>query len=151
MLVNHLGLTLTEEDMQNVVDLMEPYGQLTNGVELLNPPLDSTICGLNHLRGRDSYLPRHVLWDFSALIVTRMVIQYGWGPDDGPAIYYHSNAVTALSMGNNHEYEIAAKVEKMYDLAYYKAKEMLQKNHRVLEKIVNKSLEFEILTGKSIF
>lgn len=26
-------------------------------------------------------------------IATRMVIQYGWGPDDSPAIYYHSNAV----------------------------------------------------------
>lgn len=36
----------------------------------------------------------------------------------------------------------------MYDLAYYKAKEMLQKNRRVLEKIVDELLEFEILTGK---
>lgn len=26
-------------------------------------------------------------------IATRMVIQYGWGPDDSPAIYHHSNAV----------------------------------------------------------
>jgi len=40
MLVNHLGLTLTKEDLQNVVDLMEPYGQISNGVELLSPPLD---------------------------------------------------------------------------------------------------------------
>lgn len=40
MLVNHLGLTLTKEDLQNVVDLMEPYGQISNGIELLNPPLD---------------------------------------------------------------------------------------------------------------
>lgn len=38
--MDHLGLTLTEEDLQNVVDLMEPYGQISNGVELLNPPLD---------------------------------------------------------------------------------------------------------------
>ncbi|PWA63068.1 glutathione peroxidase 5 [Artemisia annua] len=30
MLVNHLGLTLTREDLQNVVDLMEPYRQITN-------------------------------------------------------------------------------------------------------------------------
>lgn len=36
----------------------------------------------------------------------------------------------------------------MYDLAYLKAKELLQKNHRVLEKIVEELLEFEILTGK---
>lgn len=40
MLVNHLGLTLSKEDLQNVVDLMEPYGQISNGIELLNPPLD---------------------------------------------------------------------------------------------------------------
>lgn len=42
MLVNHLGLKLTKEDMQNVVDLMEPYGQISNGIELLNPPLEVT-------------------------------------------------------------------------------------------------------------
>lgn len=40
MLVNHLGLTLTEEDLQDVVDQMEPYGQISNGIELLSPPLD---------------------------------------------------------------------------------------------------------------
>ena len=39
-LVNHLGLGLTKEDMESVVDLMEPYGQITNGIELLSPPLD---------------------------------------------------------------------------------------------------------------
>lgn len=36
----------------------------------------------------------------------------------------------------------------MYDLAYYKAKEMLQKNRKVLEKVVEELLEYEILTGK---
>ncbi|XP_062007834.1 uncharacterized protein LOC133724931 isoform X3 [Rosa rugosa] len=61
-------------------------------------------------------------------IATRVVIQYGWGPDDSPAIYYHSNASTALSMGNNHEYDMAVKVEKIHDLAHYKAKEMLHRN-----------------------
>ncbi|MFQ6626322.1 hypothetical protein Gotur_005485 [Gossypium turneri] len=40
MLVNHLGLNLTKDDLQNVVDLMEPYGQISNGIEYLNPPLD---------------------------------------------------------------------------------------------------------------
>ncbi|EPS73972.1 hypothetical protein M569_00780, partial [Genlisea aurea] len=40
MLVNHLGLTLSKEDLQNVVELMEPYGQLSNGIELLSPPQD---------------------------------------------------------------------------------------------------------------
>lgn len=40
ILVEHLGLTLSKEDLQNVVDLMEPYGQISNGIEMLNPPLD---------------------------------------------------------------------------------------------------------------
>ncbi|MFQ6663249.1 hypothetical protein Gotur_030841, partial [Gossypium turneri] len=40
MLVNHLGLYLTKDDLQNVVDLMEPYGQISNGIEYLNPPID---------------------------------------------------------------------------------------------------------------
>lgn len=36
----------------------------------------------------------------------------------------------------------------MYYLAYDRAKDMLQKNRPVLEKIVDELLEFEILTGK---
>lgn len=55
-----------------------------------------------------------------------------------------------MSMGNNHEYEMAGKVEKIYDLAYEKAKGMLLKNRRVLEKITEELLEFEILTHKDL-
>ncbi|KAL6278896.1 hypothetical protein ACE6H2_022497 [Prunus campanulata] len=225
MLVNHLGLTLTKEDLQSVVDLMEPYGQITNGIELLNPPLEWTMdtkfphavwaagrglialllpnfdvvdniwleplswqgigCtkitkvrnegSMNANSESRSYLEKKLVFCFgshvaaqmllpfgeenflssseltqSQEIATRMVIQYGWGPDDSPAIYYHTNAATALSMGNNHEYDMAAKVEKIYDLAYYKAQEMLHKNRRVLEKIVEELLEFEILTAKDL-
>ncbi|KAL2325332.1 hypothetical protein Fmac_024390 [Flemingia macrophylla] len=224
-LVNHLGLTLTKEDLQSVVDLMEPYGQISNGIELLSPPLDWTRetkfphavwaagRGLTALllpnfdvvdnlwleplswqgigctkitKARNegsingnlesrSYLEKKLVFCFGSYvasqmllpfgeenllssseiqqaqeIATRMVIQYGWGPDDSPAIYYRSNAVTALSMGDDHEYVMAAKVEKMFDLAYLKAREMLQKNRLVLEKIVVELLEFEILTGQDL-
>ena len=31
-------------------------------------------------------------------IATRMVIQYGWGPDDSPTIYHHNNAVLAFRL-----------------------------------------------------
>ncbi|XP_061371353.1 probable inactive ATP-dependent zinc metalloprotease FTSHI 5, chloroplastic [Gastrolobium bilobum] len=225
MLVNHLGLTLTKEDLQNVVDLMEPYGQISNGIELLSPPLDWTRetkfphavwaagrglialllpnfdvvdnlwleplswqgigCtkitkarnegSINGNSESRSYLEKKLVFCFGSHvasqmllpfgeenllstseiqqaqeIATRMVIQYGWGPDDSPAIYYRSNAVTALSMGDDHEYVMAAKVEKMFDLAYLKAREILQKNRLVLEKIVEELLEFEILTGKDL-
>nr|GEY63787.1 probable inactive ATP-dependent zinc metalloprotease FTSHI 5, chloroplastic [Tanacetum cinerariifolium] len=193
MLVNHLGLTLTREDLQNVVDLMEPYGQITNGIEYLNVPLDWTretkfphavwVAGRGLIA---ALLPNYDVVDNlwleplsyegigctkitkaktdgsrignvesrsyleKKLIATRMVIQYGWGPDDSPTVYHHGNAVTALSMGDNHEYEMAAKVEKIYDLAYEKAKSILWSNRSVLEKTVEELLEFEILTGKDL-
>lgn len=225
MLVNHLGLPLTREDLQNVVDLMEPYGQISNGIEHLSPPLDWTRetkfphavwaagrglialllpnfdvvdnlwlepfswegigCtkitkaknegSMNGNVESRAYLEKRLVFCFGSYvaaqlllpfgeenilssseikqaqeIATRMVIQYGWGPDDSPTVYHHGNAGTALSMGNNHEYEMAAKVEKMYYLAYDKAKIMLQNNHRVLEKIVEELLDFEILTGKDL-
>lgn len=224
-LVNHLGLALTKEDMQSVVDLMEPYGQISNGIEFLSPPLDwtretkfphavwaagrSLIALLlpnfdvvdniwleptawegigctkitkaknegsvnGNLESR-SYLEKKLVFCFGSYIAsqlllpfgeenflssselkqaqeiaTRMVIQYGWGPDDSPAIYITSNAVGTLGMGKNHEFEMAAKVEKMYNLAYDKAKEMLQKNCPVLEQIVEQLLMFENLTGHDL-
>ncbi|KVH95811.1 AAA+ ATPase domain-containing protein [Cynara cardunculus var. scolymus] len=201
MLVNHLGLTLTREDLQNVVDLMEPYGQITNGIEYLNPPLDWTretklphaiwVAGrgliaallpnydvvdnlwleplswegigctkitkaktegsmIGNVESR-SYLEKKLVFCFGSYVAsqillpfgeenilsmselkqaqeisTRMVIQYGWGPDNSPTVYHHGNAVTALSMGNNHD------------------------NRNVLEKIVEELLEYEILTGKDL-
>ncbi|KNA05484.1 hypothetical protein SOVF_189840 [Spinacia oleracea] len=223
--VNHLGLTLTREDLQNVVDQMEPYGQLSNGIEFYTPPLDWTRetkfphavwaagrglialllpnfdvvdniwleplawegigCtkitkaknegSMNENVETISYLEKRLVFCFGSHvasqlllpfgeenllsvselkqaqeIATRMVIQYGWGPDESPTIYYHGNAATALSMGNNHEFEMAAKVEKMYYLAYDKALDMLQKNRPVLEKIVDELLDYEILTGKDL-
>ncbi|XP_068666932.1 probable inactive ATP-dependent zinc metalloprotease FTSHI 5, chloroplastic isoform X2 [Aristolochia californica] len=223
--VNHLGLTLTREDLESVVDLMEPYGQISNGIELLTPPLDWTretkyphavwaagrgLIALllpnfdevdniwlepaswegigctkitkaknegsiyGNVESR-SYLEKKLVFCFGSYIAaelllpfgeknflssselkqaqeiaTRMVMQYGWGPDDSLAIYFCSNATAALSMGNNKEYEMAAKVEKMYNLAYDKAKELLQKNRRVLEAIVEELLQLENLTGKDL-
>ncbi|CAN1345877.1 Probable inactive ATP-dependent zinc metalloprotease FTSHI 5, chloroplastic [Linum perenne] len=219
MLVNHLGLELTREDMWSAVDLMEPYGLITNGLELLNPLHDWTkesklphavwaagrgliatllpnfdvvdnlwlepyswqgigCTKINRLHGSlesRAYLEKKLVFCFGSYvasrlllplgeenflsaselkqaqeIATRMVIQYGWGPDDSPAIYYSAKAITSLSMGNKHELEQAAKVEKMYDLAYFKAKEILQQNRRVLEKMVDELLKFEILSAKDM-
>ncbi|KAH6792607.1 FtsH extracellular protease family [Perilla frutescens var. hirtella] len=225
MLVNHLGLTLTKEDLQDVVDQMEPYGQINNGIELLTPSLDWTretkfphavwasgrglmalllpnfdavdnlwlepsswegigCTKITKARNDDSingnvetraYLEKKLVFCFGSYvaselllpfgeenilssselkdaqeIATRMVIQYGWGPDDSPTIYHHGTAATALSMGDNFEYEMAAKVEKIYNMAYDKAKILLQKNYLVLEKMVEELIEYEILTGKDL-
>ncbi|KAK9735619.1 hypothetical protein RND81_04G216200 [Saponaria officinalis] len=223
--VNHLGLTLTKEDLTNVVDLMEPYGQISNGIELYTPPIDWTretkfphavwaagrglislllpnfdvvdTMWLEPLAWEGigctkitqaknsgatygnvetvSYLEKKLVFCFGSHIAsqmllpfgeenllsaselqqaqeiaTRMVLQYGWGPDDTPAIYHHGNAATALSMGNKMEYEMAEKVEKIFNLAYDKAVDMLKKNRQVLEQIVDELLEYEILTGKDL-
>lgn len=40
MFVNHLGLALKKEDLEDVVNLMEPYGQINNGTEMLRPIVD---------------------------------------------------------------------------------------------------------------
>ncbi|KAI0530740.1 hypothetical protein KFK09_000288 [Dendrobium nobile] len=184
-LADHLGLTLTREDMQSVVDLMEPYGQISNGIELLTPPTDGIGCtkitkagGESSLKGNlesRSYLEKKLVFCFGSCvaaqlllpfgeenflsssetklaqeIATRMVLQYGWGPDDSPVIYVTSNAVGTLSMGNKHEFDMAAKVEEMYNLAYEKARVMLQKNYQLLQIIVEQLIERENLTGEEL-
>ncbi|KAH9621899.1 hypothetical protein KSS87_001382 [Heliosperma pusillum] len=323
VIVNHLGLTLTKEDLKNVVDLMEPYGQISNGIELYTPPVDVRIfiatssksstlfkcsprCSPNgphywraHQWTRETKFP-HAVWaagrglialllpNFDVVdtmwleplawegigctkitqaksggsmygnvetisylekklvfcfgshvasqlllpfgeenllstselkqaqeIATRMVLQYGWGPDETPAIYHNGYAdhystmerrsslaitqltsclesraslvhqlthlfqsspfgktssiglkgsfdsslfvlsqkmqlATALSMGSKHEYEMADKVEQIYNLAFDKAIDMLKKNQQVLRKIVDELVEYEILTGKDL-
>ncbi|KAJ7973529.1 ATP-dependent zinc metalloprotease FtsH [Quillaja saponaria] len=204
-LVNHLGLTLTKEDLQNVVDLMEPYGQISNGIELLNPPLDWSRetkfphavwaagrglialllpnfdivhnlwlepmswqgigCtkitkarnegSMNGNTESRSYLEKKLVFCFGSYIASQMLLPFGEenflsSSELQQAQEIATRMVTALSMGDDHEYEMAAKVEKMFDLAYYRAKEMMQKNLHVLEKIVEELLEFEILTGKDL-
>ncbi|MCH80260.1 FTSH extracellular protease family protein, partial [Trifolium medium] len=176
MLVNHLGLTLTKEDLQNVVDLMEPYGQISNGIELLSAPLDWTretkfphavwaagrglialllpnfdavdnlwlepqswqgigctkitkVRNEGYINGNlesRSYLEKKLVFCFGSYvasqmllpfgeenllssseiqqaqeIATQMVIQYGWGPDDSPAIYYSTNATAVTAIYNS--------------------------------------------------
>ncbi|CAN6469160.1 unnamed protein product [Victoria cruziana] len=224
-LVNHLGLTLTKEDLESVVDLMEPYGQISNGIEFLSPPLNWTSetkfphavwaagrglialllpnfdqvdhvwlepaswegIGCTKITKAKSegprtgnvetrvYLEKKLVFCFGSYvaaqillpfgeenflssselqqaqeIATRMVVQYGWGPDSNPTIYFCSNSSFTLSMGDSHEYEMAAKVEKLYYSAYDKAKQMLQKNRRVLEIFVEQLLEYEMLSGKDM-
>ncbi|KAK1292649.1 hypothetical protein QJS10_CPB17g01142 [Acorus calamus] len=224
-LVNHLGLALTRDDMQSVVDLMEPYGLISNGLELMSPPIDWTMetkfphavwaagrglialllpnfdvvdniwlepaswegigctkitrakegISMNGNVDTRSYLEKKLVFCFGSYvasqlllplgeenylssnelrqaqeIATRMVLQYGWGPDDSPTIYFCSNTRKKSNMVNGHEVEMAAKVEKMYDLAYDKAVEMLQKNLAVLRVIVDQLLMFENMTGKEL-
>ncbi|KAJ4810110.1 ATP-dependent zinc metalloprotease FtsH [Rhynchospora pubera] len=224
-LVSHLGLALTREDIEAVVDLMEASGSANDGIELANPNAEWSmetkyphavwaagralialllpnfdiveniwlepnswegigctkitkvrIEGLidGNVESR-SYLEKKLVFCFGSHIAskmlvslsdenllssgevkqaqeiaTQMVVEYGWSPDDSPAIYFTSNAVHTLSMGDNHEFDMAAKVQKLYDLGFDKAQEMLQKNYTVLEKIVEELLESNHLTGEDL-
>ncbi|KAK1300965.1 putative pentatricopeptide repeat-containing protein [Acorus calamus] len=98
--------------------------------------------------GEENYLSSNELKQAQE-IATQMVLRYGWGPDDSPTIYFCSNTRKKSSMVNGHEVEMAAEVERMYDLAYDKAEEMLQKNLAVLRIIVDQLLMLENMTGKA--
>ncbi|KAK9136718.1 hypothetical protein Sjap_007312 [Stephania japonica] len=200
LLVNHLGLSLTREDLQNVVDLMEPYGQISNGIEFLNPPIDWTReskfphavwaagraltalllpnfddvdniwleplawegigCtkitkaknegSMNGNVETRSYLEKKLVFCFGSYIAAQLLLPFGEENLLSSSETKQAQEATAMSMGDNFEYEMATKVERLYNLAYDKAKEMLQKNHRVLEETVEQLLEFEILTGKDL-
>lgn len=227
MLINHLGLTLEKEDVQYVIDHMDPYGEAVSGIELVTPLTDWT---------RETKLP-YAVWAagrgltalllpnfdiveyiwlepknwkgmgftkiteaneetlFSGKVETKayhekklvlcfgsfvamqmllppedenvlsrmelkqaqeialnMVIEYGWGPDDSPSIYWHSDATKGhdLQVQLENESELAARVQKLFDMAYDKALEMLHKNRVVLEKIVDELLDLEGLSGKDL-
>ncbi|KAL0008930.1 hypothetical protein SO802_010432 [Lithocarpus litseifolius] len=94
-----------------------------------------------------SYLEKKLVFCFGSYIAAQMILPFGEENFLSSEELKQAQEVTALSMGNNHEYEIAAKVEKA---TYCKAKEMLQRNRQVLEKIVEELLQFEILTRKYI-
>ncbi|KAJ3708584.1 hypothetical protein LUZ61_012289 [Rhynchospora tenuis] len=224
-LVSHLGLALTREDIEAVVDLMEASGSANDGIELANPNAEwstetkyphavwaagralialllpnfdiveniwlepnswegigctkitkARIEGLvdGNVESR-SYLEKKLVFCFGSHtaskmfvslsdenllssgelkqaqeIATQMVLEYGWSPDDSPVIYFTSNAVRPLSMGDDHEFDMAAKVQKLYDLGFDKAREMLQNNCTVLEKIVEELLKSNHLTGEDL-
>ncbi|KAL9257626.1 putative inactive ATP-dependent zinc metalloprotease FTSHI 5, chloroplastic [Drosera capensis] len=227
MLINHLGLTLEKEDLQYVIDHMDPYGERVSGIELVTPLTDWTRetklpyavwaagRGLTALllpnfdiveyiwlepknwKGMGftkitetneealfpgkvetkAYNEKKLVLCFGSFVAMQMllppedenvlsrmelkqaqeislnmVIEYGWGPDDGPSIYWHSDATKGhdLKVQLENESELAARVQKLFDMAYDKALEMLHKNRVVLEKIVDELLDLEGLSGKDL-
>ncbi|CAK9878262.1 unnamed protein product [Sphagnum jensenii] len=83
-------------------------------------------------------------------IAARMVLEFGWGPDDSPLIYSTEESSSALAMGDDHEYELEAKIRQLYDTACQKAGEMLMKNQQVLDALVEHLLEFDCLTKEEM-
>ncbi|KAL3693910.1 hypothetical protein R1sor_007561 [Riccia sorocarpa] len=83
-------------------------------------------------------------------IATRMVMEYGWAPDDSPMIYQTDGSPTALSMGDQHEGEVAEKINRLYFTACEKAAEMLERNRPVMEAMVEHLLTCDAI-GKQDF
>lgn len=224
-LVDHLGLRLTEEDMESTVDLMEPYGQIKPGLELRNPPtiwtrefkfphavwaagrglvalllpnfdsvdhiwLDATCwegVGFTKITRQTtggfedsqiitrSYLEKKLVLCFGSYVAaqlllpleesnnlstfeieeaqelaTRMVLEYGWGPDDSHVAYLTSISGKSLDIGKDHAYELEANVKKLFNAACDKAAEILQKNQKALVALLEYLLEYDAVTKQDM-
>lgn len=224
-LVDHLGLRLTEEDMESAVDLMEPYGQIKPGLELRNPPtiwtrefkfphavwaagrglvalllpnfdsvdhiwLDATSwegVGFTKITRQTtggfedsqiitrSYLEKKLVLCFGSYVAaqlllpleesnnlstfeieeaqelaTRMVLEYGWGPDDSHVAYLTSISGKSLDIGKDHAYELEANVKKLFNAACDKAAEILQKNQKALVALLEYLLEYDAVTKQDM-
>lgn len=224
-LVDHLGLRLTEEDMESTVELMEPYGQINPGLELRNPPtiwtrefkfphavwaagrglvalllpnfdsvdhvwLDRTSwegVGFTKLTRQvtggledskiitRSYLEKKLVLCFGSYVAarlllpseesnnlstfqieeaqqlaTRMVLEYGWGPDDSPMVYLTRISGESLDTGKDHVYELEANIKKLFNTACDKAAEILQKNHKALVALLEHLLEYDVVTKQEM-
>eukprot|EP00252_Welwitschia_mirabilis_P025772 TRINITY_DN8198_c0_g1_i1.p1 TRINITY_DN8198_c0_g1~~TRINITY_DN8198_c0_g1_i1.p1 ORF type:complete len:1255 (+),score=269.09 TRINITY_DN8198_c0_g1_i1:201-3965(+) len=83
-------------------------------------------------------------------IATRMVLEYGWGPNDVPMVYFTPISPVTLAMGKEHEFELGSRIEKLFYAACDKATEMLHKNKQVLDALVAYLLENECMLNKDI-
>lgn len=224
-LVDHLGLRLTEEDMESTIELMEPYGQIKPGLELRNPPtiwtrefkfphavwaagrglmalllpnfdsvdhiwLDPTSwegIGFTKLTRQTtgeledsqamtrSYLEKKLVLCFGSYIAarlllpseesnnlstfeieeaeelaTRMVLEYGWGPNDSTMVYLTRISGNHLDMGKDHEYELESNIKKLFNTACDKAAEILKKNQKALVALVEHLLEYDVVTKQEM-
>lgn len=83
-------------------------------------------------------------------IASSMVLEFGWGPDSNPTIYASPTEDVTLSMGDDLEFELEAKAAKLYNAAADKATEMIEKNRRVLEALLEHLLRFDAISKKDL-
>lgn len=83
-------------------------------------------------------------------IAAQMVMQYGWGPDDSPLVYAKHDSPTSLAMGDEHEMEVANKIQKLYHIATDRCGKMLQRNQQTLIAVVEHLLQYDCVTTKDL-
>lgn len=85
-------------------------------------------------------------------LATQMVLEYGWGPDDNHMVYWTTNLEYRgnLDLGKDHKIDLETKTEKLFNMACDKAAELLLKNKRALNALVENLLEHNVVNKQSI-
>ncbi|KAI5062980.1 hypothetical protein GOP47_0021527 [Adiantum capillus-veneris] len=99
--------------------------------------------------GKSNDLSNHELRE-AEKIATRMVLELGWGPDNGQTIYYSPTGDASLGMGDEVEMELEARVDMIYNAASDRATEMIMKNRHVLDALLEHVLEFDAISKEDI-
>lgn len=99
--------------------------------------------------GENNDLSKHEIQEAKE-IVASMVLEFGWGSDDSQTIYAFGEEGITLSMGDELERELNLKAAKLFDAALGRAADMIQKNKRVLEALVEHLLQFDAISQKDM-
>ncbi|CAM6088523.1 unnamed protein product [Calypogeia fissa] len=83
-------------------------------------------------------------------VATRMVMEYGWAPDDSPMIYMMDGSGNSLDIGDKHEEEVAEKINQLFYRALEKASHMLEQNQPALEAMLEHLLEYDALNRRDM-
>ncbi|GJP56793.1 hypothetical protein CLOM_g15841 [Closterium sp. NIES-68] len=70
-------------------------------------------------------------------LAERMVMEWGWGPDDSPFIFQTHNARKSLALGRRQEAELKQRVQQLHDAAFDRAHSLLSCNRRTLQAVVD--------------
>ncbi|CAI5483678.1 unnamed protein product [Closterium sp. Yama58-4] len=70
-------------------------------------------------------------------LAERMVMEWGWGPDDSPFIFQTHTAHKSLALGRRQEAELKQRVQQLHDAAFERAHALLARNRRTLQAVVD--------------
>ncbi|CAI6000843.1 unnamed protein product [Closterium sp. NIES-64] len=70
-------------------------------------------------------------------LAERMVMEWGWGPDDSPFIFQTHTARKSLALGQRQEAELKQRVQQLHDAAFERAHALLAGNRRTLQAVVD--------------
>ncbi|KAH7297245.1 hypothetical protein KP509_26G060900 [Ceratopteris richardii] len=99
--------------------------------------------------GQNNDLNYHELEE-AGKIARKMVMELGWGPDNGQTVYFAPGAIASLGMGDEMEMVQDQKIDMIYTAARDKAAEMIKRNRHVLNALLDHLMEFDAISRKGI-